>query len=164
MRDFAAIDFETANGRRSSVCSVGVVVVRDGVIVDTYYSLIRPWPNYYSRFTTAIHGLSRGDTDTAMPFPSVWQCVEPRIKGLTLVAHNSAFDEGCLRAVHECFDMDYPDYRFMCTMRQSRKTFGRDLPNHRLDTVAARCGFCLTDHHNALADALACAHIAIKIL
>ncbi len=28
MQDFVAIDFETANGRRSSVCSVGIVVVR----------------------------------------------------------------------------------------------------------------------------------------
>lgn len=30
MKDFAAIDFETANGQRSSICSVGLVVVRDG--------------------------------------------------------------------------------------------------------------------------------------
>ena len=30
MKDFVAIDFETANGRRSSICSVGVVIVRDG--------------------------------------------------------------------------------------------------------------------------------------
>ena len=58
MKDFAAIDFETANGRRTSVCSVGVVVVRGGEVVDTLYSLIRPRPNFYSRFTTAIHGLS----------------------------------------------------------------------------------------------------------
>ena len=29
MRDFAAIDFETANNERTSVCSVGVVIVRD---------------------------------------------------------------------------------------------------------------------------------------
>ena len=28
MRDFAAIDFETANNERTSVCSVGVVIVR----------------------------------------------------------------------------------------------------------------------------------------
>ena len=40
MRDFAAIDFETANNQRSSVCSVGVVVVRNGEIADTFYSLI----------------------------------------------------------------------------------------------------------------------------
>ena len=41
MRDFAAIDFETANNERTSVCSVGVVIVRDGEIVDTFYSLIQ---------------------------------------------------------------------------------------------------------------------------
>ncbi len=29
MRDFAAIDFETANNARSSVCSVGIVIVRN---------------------------------------------------------------------------------------------------------------------------------------
>lgn len=48
MQDFVAIDFETANGRRSSVCSVGIVIVRDGVIVDRFYSLIQPAPNYYT--------------------------------------------------------------------------------------------------------------------
>lgn len=42
MKDFAAIDFETANGQRSSVCSVGVVIVRNGEVVDSYYSLIKP--------------------------------------------------------------------------------------------------------------------------
>ena len=48
MRDFAAIDFETANNERTSVCSVGVVIVRDGEIVDSFYSLIQPEPNYYN--------------------------------------------------------------------------------------------------------------------
>ena len=33
LRDFIAIDFETANQEASSVCSVGVVMVRDGQIV-----------------------------------------------------------------------------------------------------------------------------------
>lgn len=44
MENFAAIDFETANEQRTSVCSVGVVIVREGVFVDSYYSLIRPEP------------------------------------------------------------------------------------------------------------------------
>ena len=47
MKNFAAIDFETANEQRTSVCSVGIVIVREGEIVDTYYSLIRPEPEYY---------------------------------------------------------------------------------------------------------------------
>lgn len=42
MKDFAAIDFETANNQRSSVCSVGIVVVRNDEIVDTFiHSSIR---------------------------------------------------------------------------------------------------------------------------
>ena len=36
MRDFAAIDFETANNERTSVCSVGVVIVRNGEILEFY--------------------------------------------------------------------------------------------------------------------------------
>ena len=44
MQDFAAIDFETANNERSSVCSVGVVIVRGGEIVDESYSLIMTEP------------------------------------------------------------------------------------------------------------------------
>ena len=69
MRDFVAIDFETANGRRSSVCSVGIVVVRGGKIVDKFYSLIEPAPNYYTYWTTEVHGLTRRDTDGQPTFP-----------------------------------------------------------------------------------------------
>ena len=71
MRDFAAIDFETANYDRSSVCSVGVVIVRDGEIVDKFYSLIQPEPNYYNYWCTQVHGLCRADTDDAPVFPDV---------------------------------------------------------------------------------------------
>ncbi len=164
MRDFAAIDFETANYSPGSVCSVGVVIVRDGVVADEFYSLIRPRPNYYNYFNTRIHGLSRTDTDEAPDFPTVWQQVAARIEGLPLVAHNSPFDEGCLKTVHALYEMPYPGYAFHCTCRASRRVFGRLLPNHKLDTVAAHVGFDLTDHHHALADAQACACIAMKIM
>ena len=69
MKDFAAIDFETANGKRTSVCSIGVVIVRDGKIVNKIYRLIRPAPNYYTQWTTAIHGLNYNDTIEAEAFP-----------------------------------------------------------------------------------------------
>ena len=127
MKDFAAIDFETANGKRTSVCSVGVVVVRGGEVVDTFYRLIRPRPNFYSHFTTAIHGLRYEDTADAPDFASVWREIEPRIEGLPLVAHNSPFDEGCLRAVFELYGMPWPGYTFYCTCRASRRTFGSRL-------------------------------------
>ena len=164
MTDFAAIDFETANECRCSVCSVGVVIVRGGEIVDSFYSLIHPEPDYYQWFCQQVHGLGPEDTDDAPVFPDVWAQIEPMIEGLPLVAHNSPFDEGCLRSVFKVYRMDYPDYEFFDTLRASRRHFGRELPNHQLQTVAAACGYDLTRHHHALADAEACAAIALKIL
>ena len=163
MENFAAIDFETANGARSSVCSVGIVIVRNGQIVDTFYSLIHPEPDYYAWFCQQVHGLSDRDTCNAPLFPEVWAQIEPLIEGLPLVAHNSRFDEGCLKAVFRVYQMDYPDYEFHDTLCAARRCF-RHLPNHQLHTVAAACGYCLENHHHALADAEACAWIAREIL
>lgn len=163
MQDFAAIDFETANYESSSVCSVGIVVVRGGEVVDTFYSLIQPEPNYYNYFCQRVHGLSCRDTDDAPVFPRVWEQIEPLIEGLPLVAHNARFDQGCLKAVFRVYQMDYPDYVFYDTLKASRRAFP-NAPNHQLHTIAALCGFDLKNHHHALADAEAAAAIAIKIL
>lgn len=162
MTDFAAIDFETANGRRSSVCSVGIVIVRNGEIVDRFYSLIRPRPNYYTEWTTEVHGLDHYDTDYEDNFPEVWARVSNRLEGLPLVAHNKPFDESCLKAVFMEYGMEYPGYEFHCTLAASRRCL--KLPNHQLHTVAAACGYDLENHHHALADAEACAAIALKLL
>lgn len=163
MKDFAAIDFETANNERSSVCSVGIVVIRNGEITDRFYSLINPEPNYYNYWCSQVHGLTSKDTEDAPSFPKVWRQIEPLIDGLPLVAHNCPFDEGCLKAVFRVYQMDYPDYEFYDTLRASRKSFPY-LPNHQLHTVAAFCGYQLDKHHHALADAEACAWIAREVL
>lgn len=164
MTDFAAIDFETANEQRCSVCSVGVVVVRGGEVVDSFYSLIHPEPDYYQWFCRQVHGLGPEDTEDAPVFPFVWEKIAPMIEGLPLVAHNARFDEACLREVFRVYQMDYPDYQFFDTLTASRRHFGYNLPNHQLQTVAAACGYHLAQHHHALADAEACAAIARMLL
>ena len=170
LRDFIAIDFETANQQPSSVCSVGVVMVRDGQMADSFYSLIQPEPNYYNYWCQLVHGISESDTEDALVFPKVWQQLEERIveiffsnqdlddvryqiATIPFVAHNARFDESCLKAVFRVYQMDYPDYRFYDTLTASRRQFGRSLPNHQLHTVAAACGYNLENHHHALADA-----------
>jgi DNA polymerase-3 subunit epsilon len=161
---FAAIDFEVANAHRSSICSIGIAIVKDGAIVSHYSRLVRPSPNYYLRNFTNIHGITYFDTEQEEGFPEVWVQVSALIKDLPLVAHNSRFEEGCLRAVHALFDMEYPNYTFFCTYRASRLKLKDQVRNYKLPTVAAHCGYILKNHHNALADAEACASIAIKLL
>lgn len=164
MKDFAAIDFETANPQRTSVCSVGVVIVRNGEIVNKFYSLIYPRPDYFSYWNTRVHGLTMQDVDDALAFPDVWAQIAPMIAGLPLVAHNSSFDESCLKAVFEEYHMDYPNYEFHCTCCAARRQLKNEIPDHQLHTVAQYCGYDLTNHHHALADAEACAAIALKLL
>lgn len=164
LRCFNALDFETANEQPSSVCSVGVVIVRNDIIVDSFYSLIHPEPEYYQWFCRQVHGLGPEDTEDAPVFPEVWEKIEPLLEGYPMVAHNSLFDEGCLKEVFKVYQMDYPDYVFHDTLAASRKHFGRALPNHQLQAVAQACGFDLTRHHHALADAEACAWIARELL
>ena len=163
MENFAAIDFETANNERTSVCSVGVVIVRDGEIVDSFYSLIQPEPNYFNYWCTQVHGITRHNTESAPVFLEVWKQIEPLIDGLPLVAHNKAFDESCLKAVFRCYQMDYPDYEFHCTCQAARRAFP-NAENHQLHTISMLCGYRLENHHHALADAEACAWIAREIL
>lgn len=67
-----------ANENRSSVCSVDVVIARNGVMADNFYSLIKPEPNYYRWFCREVLGLGHEDTDGADVFPKVWARVEPR--------------------------------------------------------------------------------------
>lgn len=174
MKDFAAIDFETANNERTSVCSVGIVIYRDGKKVDDFYSLIKPEPEYYNYWCTQVHGLTLEDTMNAPVFPDVWKQIEPKLhlsvedqkklgtEYLPLVAHNKAFDETCLKTAFRVYGMDYPDYPFYCTLLRSRQVWPDG--HHNLDIIAEKCGFDLKNHHNALADAEACAAIALKIL
>jgi DNA polymerase-3 subunit epsilon len=54
---FTAIDFETATAFHP--CSVGIVTVENGVIVDEFVSLIKP-NNLYSPYTIQVHGFIQG--------------------------------------------------------------------------------------------------------
>ncbi len=163
LRDFAAIDFETANGSRTSICSVGIVIVRDGKITDSFYRLVRPTPNYYNYNNIRVHGIRPDDTENAKHFPEVWEEIASQLQGLPLVAHNKSFDESCLKAAFNHYEIPYPNYTFYCTLQASRKAFPY-LESHRLNIVAAECDYHLEHHHHALSDAEACAQIALLIL
>lgn len=67
---FTAIDFETATAFHP--CSVGIVTVECGVIVDEFVSLIKPPNNFYSSFTLQVHAIYSRDTINAKSFVEVF--------------------------------------------------------------------------------------------
>ncbi|MDE6765052.1 MAG: 3'-5' exonuclease [Duncaniella sp.] len=166
MDNFVAIDVETANNHPTSICAIGAVKVVDGVIVDRFYEFVKPEPEYYFRhFTENIHGIGRKDTENARTFDQVWADVAKMAEGLPFVAHNKAFDERCIRASHRCYGIDYSYPQFFCTLEKSRRTFPRSVVgSFSLPNLCEFMGIPFNNHHNALADAEACAKIAMTIL
>lgn len=82
MERFAAIDFEIANGKRSSICSIGVAIIEDNKVIDSVYMLVRPYPNFYTRFTTAIHGITMQDTIDSPDFEEAWARIAGRLQDI----------------------------------------------------------------------------------
>lgn len=113
MKTFVALDFETANQHRTSVCSIGLVFVENGSIVDKYYQLIKPVPNFYNYWNTQVHGLVFNDTEYAQDFSNLWIDISKQIKDMPLVAHNSMFDESCLKAVLQAYELPVHQNVFM---------------------------------------------------
>lgn len=96
--DFIAIDFETATGKRASICEAGICLVKDGKVAETKSWLVRPKDNVYSYWNIQVHGIHPEDTEDAPEFPEVWaEIMEYLAETPVLVAHNAAFDISCIR-------------------------------------------------------------------
>ena len=160
MGTFAAIDFETADHGRDSACSVGVALVENGRITETYHRLIRP-PRKEFVFTY-IHGLTWSDVRNSPTFLQMWPELRDFIDVADfLVAHNAPFDKGVLRACCEAAGVAPPMHDFRCTVRMARAKW--NLAPATLPAVCGHLGIPL-NHHDALSDAKACAKIAIEAL
>lgn len=157
--DFTAIDFETANSHAASACAVGLVRVRDGAVVDRESWLIRPPEGHdaFLRFNVKIHGI----TPEMVADAPGWAEQLPRLREFIgddiAVAHNAGFDMGVIRGACAATVTPTPKLRYLCSVQVSRKTY--DLASHRLPLAAAAAGFGEFQHHEALADAEACAAI-----
>ncbi|WP_091231515.1 exonuclease domain-containing protein [Microbacterium sp. 3J1] len=157
--DFTAIDFETANSSPASACSVGLVRVRDGRVVATAGWLIQPPVGHdeFQEWNVRIHGIRAQDVLNAATWAEQFDRLCDFAGADVLVAHNAGFDLNVLRKASEATGGDCPPYRSLCSLQVARKVY--DLDSYRLPKAAEAAGFTGFSHHDALADALACAHI-----
>lgn len=159
--DFTAIDFETANSSNASACSVGLVKVRDGLVVDRVAWFIRP-PAGFDHFTewnTRIHGIMAPDVAEAKLWSEQLADLVAFADDDFLVAHNAGFDMGVISGACRASFVDIPDFRYLCSLQVARKTYTLD--SYRLPIAAMAAGFEDFAHHDALADSEACAAIIV---
>jgi DNA polymerase-3 subunit epsilon len=146
---FTAIDFETAQGKRWSICQVGLVRIENGSIVEKLNLLVCPPDNLYFNMNTQIHGISAKHTFRSPHFKYIWPEMKPFIENQTVVAHNGAFDFNCLSQTLSYYNLEQPVFNQACTYKIFGKGLSACCSEHKI----------ALNHHDALSDALACAHL-----
>ena len=161
IKDFVALDFETLEGWRASVISVGVVVYENGEIVDCFDSLICPPTKNENWYCVQTHGLTYDDVKDAPTFPEVWEKIDKMIGDKPIVAHNAPFERSCINECANEFGTN-ADYKYIDTLKLSRNKF-KNKKRHTLDEMCNQYRIRLAHHHNALSDAIACGELYKKL-
>jgi DNA polymerase-3 subunit epsilon len=151
---FVALDFETANSSHSSACEIGLVKVKDGIIVDKFYSLIKPPENNYAKANILIHGINSEQTTDSPCFHEIWPRIKEFIGDNLIVAHNISFDATILYHTLNYYKIESPEYQGACTF----EIYGCSLSEICQAFEIER------QYHNALIDAEACALIYLNHL
>lgn len=162
----ACIDFETANHSRVSMCAASVAVFQDGELIESPYWLVKPPKGhgfFLPEWTENCHGLSWFDVQDAPEFSVIAPSFMAHLaKADIVVAHHAAFDMDVLKQTLAHFHLPCPDFRCLCTCRLARRVWP-ELPNHKLNTLAAHIGHDF-QHHHAQADAEAAGRVLLAMM
>lgn len=161
MSRFAVFDVETPNRWNSRMSAIGIAVVEDGVVTETFSSLVDP-ESAFDVFNTRLTGISEEMVQDAPTFPELWPRIAPMLEGGLIVAHNAPFDLGVLKKCLQGYEMEWKRYvRYVCTVQMGRSL----LPgmSHSLDAMCAYYGIGL-NHHRADSDSRACAELLLRYL
>jgi len=157
---FVAIDVETANPDRASICQVGAVAVRDGEITDTLDVLVDP-ETYFDPWNVEIHGISESMVRGEPRFPAVARRLREFV-GECVVASHTPFDRTACDRAHERYELQTPDWTWLDTARVSRRAWTQFAARgYGLSNVAKHCGIEF-QHHSAVEDARAAALILLE--
>ncbi|RNE48046.1 exonuclease domain-containing protein, partial [Corynebacterium alimapuense] len=162
MQPFVALDFETANGKRASACSIGLAKFNsEGHLVDSFHSLIQPHVEhrFFHPANTWIHGIRQADVEDAPEWNDLIGQVESFVEDLPLISHNFGFDGSVLNQITDLYCLEPLNNSRYCTMRLARRIYP-ELPSASLATVFE---YLFPDanfnHHHAEADAIAAGQI-----
>ena len=161
--DFVVFDIETTGFSpvNNRIIEIGAVKVRDGGIVDRYFTFVNPdMPIPFE-----IEKLTGIRDDMVMDYPRIEEILPEFLefcRGCVLVAHNAGFDMSFI--TENCRRLGYPaDFTYVDTMNTARILLPGQA-KHTLDAVAKTLKISLENHHRAVDDAECTAHIFVKFI
>ncbi len=155
MRDYIAFDIENPNAKGNSICSMGIVIVKDNKVVDKKYYLVNPEDRFDIR-NKEITGITESMTFDKPTLQEIWPEIERLFLENVIVGHNVTYDLAVLSKSLLRYNIVPPDFKYCCTLRLSRSNM--EAKSYKLSSLMEMLEYEY-DAHNALADALAAQYL-----
>lgn len=158
--NFLALDVETANADRSSICQIGIAKFENGEVVNKWSQLINP-ESYFDPFNISIHGITESDVLDSPSFDVIYNELREIIED-QIVVHHMPFDRTAINRVCEEYGLEEIKVQWLDSAKISRRTWDQfAYSGYGLENVADFLNIKFR-HHDALEDAIAAGLIVIE--
>lgn len=160
--EFVAFDLETSGKYPldAEICELGAVKWRDGKVVDTFQTLIKP-SRPMGEEVIKIHNITNEMVTDAPTIAEKIGEFHAFLGEAYGIAHHAPFDMGFLMVEFERAGLAAPEKTCFCTSLLARKMIPES-HNHRLKTLVDYLKIPLVQAHRALDDAEACLGVALR--
>ena len=157
---FFALDVETANHDRGSICQIGVACVRPDQSIDTWMTYVDPQVDRW--VFTSLHGISAKTIRGAPTFIEVLSVLREALSG-SIVYQHSGFDRTAIAAACSNCGHQIPDWTWQNSVQVARKAWPelRGNGGHGLASLKRHLGLEF-QHHDAGEDARAAAEVVLR--
>lgn len=160
--NFVVIDVETANPDLSSICQVGIASFRDGILHNSWESLVNPEDDF-DPINVSIHGIDEESVRFSPKWGAVYGTLSPLLQGNIVVSH-TAFDRLALLRACEKNKLTPGECRWLDSARVVRRAWPMfSQAGYGLANVAAHFGIKYR-RHDALEDARCAGEILLRAI
>lgn len=161
---FVAIDVETANNKRGSICQIGIACYENGQIAQEWESLVNPEDIFWD-LNIDIHGIKEHHVKDSPTFPmlknKLFSFLNTHLENQIVVSHSN-FDKSAISQVCEKYIFALPNCKWIDSIKIAKDAWPELVNDGYGHSVI--CDFLnyKFKHHDALADAEACGYLTLK--
>lgn len=163
MTRYAVVDLEAtdAHSSENKIIQIGIVLVEDGKIVETFSTEVNPHEPLLPRISE-LTGLSDKQLKTAPEFSEVAAKVRELLTDSVFVAHNARFDYGLLEKSFLNAGLEFNEMLRVDTVDLAR-VFYPTFEKYGLESLSEKLDLAHDHPHAAVSDAYATAELLLKI-
>ena len=161
---YVVIDVETTglDSDMSEILELGAIRVIEHEIADTFSALVRPEGPIPAEITSLTGITKEMVSEQGSALQPLLEQFWAFVGQSPVVGHNLDFDLAFLKKASVRFGVSMPNVPIRDTLKLARRKL-RDLPNHRLDTLAEHFAIERAQQHRALPDCIATFRVYEKL-